>query len=109
MFLAGPPDNSTPLGPIPFDPDAGRPQFPVFILGAPGVICLLALAMSRELAHAMKSGPAIWTATLIASVGAIACFWIIAARSREHVVRVPATLALIGAILLSLRAVLSLL
>ena len=109
MFLADPPDHVEPGDPIPFDPDGGRPQFPVFILGAPGVLCLLALALPHAMAQALKSAPAIWTTTVIASLGAIACFWVIAARSREGSVRIPATIALIGAVALSVRAVLTLL
>ncbi len=97
-----------PIEDPPIEPDAPeRPEFPVFILAAPGVICLLVLALPRALAQAMRSAPATWTATLIATFGAIACFWIIAARSREQALRLPATVAIVIAIMLALRAILT--
>jgi hypothetical protein len=80
----------------------------VFILAAPGLLCMLALAMPEALAAATKSEPALWLVTAIAATGAIACFALIATRSREKQVRYPAIGALIGAILLTLRSVLQL-
>lgn len=112
VFLADPPDNRLPGDPIPFDqaidqaPD--RPQFPVFILAAPGLLCMLALALPDALSRSMRSPMALWVATGIAAGGAILCFAIIASRSREREVKIPAVAVLIGALLLALRAVLRL-
>lgn len=112
MLLADPPDNRFPGDPIPFeeppDPGLDRPQFPVFILAAPGLLCMLALALPDALARSMRSPMALWIATAIAAAGAIACFWIVAALSREREVRIASIAVLIGAILLTLRAILRL-
>ncbi len=109
MFLADPPDNPdnhASLDPIPFpDQDEGQPQFPVFILAAPGLLCLLALALPRALASAMKTPLALWSATFVAAAGAIGSFWIVTALAKEREVRIPGAVALIGSILLTLRAV----
>ena len=109
MRLADPPENPNASDPIPFDPDAGRPQFPVFILAAPGLLCMLALALPGALANTTRSAGAHWAATLAAAAGAILCFAIVAARSREREVRIPAIAMVIVAVLLTLRAVLRLL
>jgi len=91
----------------PGEPDgADHPQFPVFILALPGVICLLILSLPLALTATVRSELAVWTTTALVSLGAITSFWIIAARAREREVRIAAMVAGVGALALSLRAIL---
>jgi len=105
MRLIHPPD-SPDLEPDAPSDVAERPEFPVFILALPGVICLLILSLPLALTTTMRSELAVWTTTALVSIGAITSFWIIAARAREREIRIAAMVAGVGALALSLRAIL---
>jgi hypothetical protein len=81
-------------------PSAGEPRFPVIILAAPGCIFTLFVVMVDALAASLRSvGLAIVVATA-ATIGAIACFAVIAAKSPERHVKIGAAIG-IGLVLFS--------
>lgn len=73
---------------------AGEPRFPVIILAAPGCVFTLFVVMVDALAASLHSVHLALVVATGATIGAIACFAIIAAKSTERHVQIGAAIGI---------------
>lgn len=82
------------------EPADGGPRFPVIILAAPACIFTLFVVMVDALAASLRSVRLAMVVALAATIGAFACFAIIAAKSPERHVKIGAAVG-IGLVIFS--------
>ena len=82
------------------EPGDAEPRFPVIILAAPGCIFTLFVVMVDALASSLRSVHLAMVVAIAATIGAIACFAVIAAKSPERHMKVAAAIG-IGLVLFS--------
>lgn len=70
------------------------PGFPVYLLAAPGFICTLFAAMCDATVQSTRSEGASMLIGGLATIGAIACFGVIGAKSEERHVQVGVAVAI---------------
>jgi multisubunit Na+/H+ antiporter MnhB subunit len=82
------------------------PRFPIIILAAPGAVALLFVAMADKAADVLKSANQALLVAAIATLIAILCFGVIAAKSQEEQpVRIFGVIGVAAAVLLMGRAI----
>lgn len=102
------PDHLAPEG-DPEDPEAGQeqpegePRFPVIILAAPGCVFALFVVMADVLAGSLGSVRLAMIVAVAATIGAVACFAIIAAKTPERHVQIASAIG-IGMVIFALAA-----
>jgi hypothetical protein len=90
---AGDPETDEPQG-------DGEPRFPVIILAAPACIFTLFVVAVDALAASLRSVGLALVVAIAATLGAVACFAIIAAKSSERHVQIGAAVG-IGLVIFS--------
>ncbi len=70
------------------------PRFPVIVLAAPGCILALFAAMADAMVPSLNSVRLALIVGVVAAAGAVACFGVIGAKSRERHVHVAVAVAI---------------